>query len=33
MGVRLPEWWTPDGPRTADQIVEHYVAYALKLTT
>jgi AcrR family transcriptional regulator len=33
MGVRLPEWWTADSPRTREQIVEAYVAYALKLTT
>ena len=33
MGVRLPEWWTTDSPRTADQIVSQYVDYALKLTT
>ena len=31
MGVRLPEWWTPDGPRSAEEIQKHYVAYALKL--
>jgi AcrR family transcriptional regulator len=33
MGVRLPEWWTPDAPRTRQQIMEHYVACALKLVT
>ncbi|HVV38222.1 MAG TPA: TetR/AcrR family transcriptional regulator [Acidimicrobiales bacterium] len=33
MGVRLPEWWTPDGPRTPEQIVTAYTEYALKLTT
>lgn len=33
MGVRLPEWWTPDSPRTAEQIVERYVDYALKLVS
>ena len=31
MGIRLPEWWGPDSPRTPDQIVEEYVAFALKL--
>jgi len=31
MGVRLPEWWSEDAPRTRPQIVETYVAYALKL--
>ena len=31
MGVRLPEWWTPDSPRTKEQIAEHYAASALKL--
>jgi AcrR family transcriptional regulator len=31
MGVRLPEWWTPEGPRTREQVIEQYVGYALKL--
>ena len=31
MGVRLPEWWTPESPRTKDEVLEHYVANALKL--
>ena len=31
MGIRLPEWWSPDEPRTAEEILEHYVAYALKI--
>lgn len=31
MGIRLPEWWTPESPRTAEQIVTKYVACALKL--
>lgn len=31
MGVRLPEWWTPQAPRTADEVVTAYVRYALKL--
>ena len=33
MGVRLPEWWTPDSVRSREQIVAAYVDYALKLTT
>jgi AcrR family transcriptional regulator len=33
MGIRLPEWWSEDGPRTREQICEHYVGYALKLVT
>lgn len=31
MGVRLPEWWTPDSGRSADEIIDHYVAFALKM--
>lgn len=31
MGVRLPEWWTPDSPRTREQIIEQYVSCALKI--
>jgi AcrR family transcriptional regulator len=31
MGVRVPEWFTSDTPRTAEQIVDNYVAYAMKL--
>lgn len=31
MGVRLPEWWTPDSPRNKQQIIDHYVTNALKL--
>lgn len=31
MGVRLPEWWTPDSPRTRQQIIEQYVTCALKI--
>jgi AcrR family transcriptional regulator len=31
MGIRLPEWWTPDAPRSRDEILERYVNYALKL--
>lgn len=33
MGVRLPEWWTPESPRTKEQILEKYVANALKLVS
>lgn len=33
MGIRLPEWWTPDSPRTREQIIERYSDYALKLVT
>jgi len=33
MGVRLPEWWTTDSPRTLEQIVDSYVEFALKLAT
>ena len=31
MGVRLPEWWTPGSERTREEIVDTYVAFALKL--
>jgi AcrR family transcriptional regulator len=31
MGVRLPEWWTPDAPVSRAEVVEQYVEYALKL--
>jgi len=33
MGVRLPEWWTPESQRTREQIIEKYVAAALKLVS
>ena len=33
MGIRLPEWWSDESPRTREQIVDTYVDYALKLTT
>jgi hypothetical protein len=33
MGVRLPEWWTPDSPRSRDDIVLHYVDRAVKLVS
>jgi len=31
IGVRLPEWWTPDFPRSREQIAETYAGFALKL--
>jgi AcrR family transcriptional regulator len=31
MGVRIPEWWKADSPRTRDEIVTAYVEYARKL--
>jgi AcrR family transcriptional regulator len=31
LGIRLPEWWTPDAPRTREQILEHYVHYAMRI--
>ncbi len=31
MGVRLPEWWTPAGPRSAAEIAETYAEFALRL--
>ena len=31
MGIRVPEWFGPDSPRTPDQVVEQYVGFALKL--
>lgn len=33
MGIRLPEWWTADGPRTREQILQAYTAFALKLVS
>lgn len=33
MGVRLPEWWAPGGPRTRAQVIEQYVAIALKIVS
>ena len=33
MGVRLPEWWTPESPRTREQLLGHYVARALKIVS
>jgi AcrR family transcriptional regulator len=33
IGIRIAEWWDPEaGERTREEILEHYVAYALKLT-
>lgn len=31
MGVRLPEWFGPESPRTQEQVVETYVGLALKM--
>ncbi|MDX6197162.1 MAG: Tetracyclin repressor-like, C-terminal domain [Actinomycetota bacterium] len=31
MAMRLPEWWTPESPRTREEIMDRYSAYALKL--
>lgn len=31
MGVRVPEWWTPDAGRTAEEVVASYVEYARKM--
>jgi AcrR family transcriptional regulator len=33
MAMRLPEWWSPDSPRTRDEIMDRYSAYALKLVS
>jgi AcrR family transcriptional regulator len=33
MAMRLPEWWTPDSPRTREQIMDRYAGYALKLVS
>ena len=33
LGIRLPEWWTPDGPRSREQVLEHYLDYALRMVT
>ena len=33
MGVRLPEWWTPDDPHSREEIIERYSQYALKIVT
>jgi AcrR family transcriptional regulator len=31
IGVRLPEWWTPDFPRSREQIADTYAEFALKI--
>lgn len=31
MGVRLPEWWTPASPRSADEIRDRYMDFALRI--
>lgn len=33
MGIRIPEWFGPDSPRTPEQIIERYVTNALKVVT
>jgi AcrR family transcriptional regulator len=33
MAMRLPEWWTPESPRSREQILERYSAYAVKLVS
>lgn len=33
MGIRLPEWWTPEAPRSREEILERYSGYALKLVS
>jgi len=33
MGIRLPEWWTPEAPRTREQILDRYADYAVRLVT
>ena len=33
MGVRLPEWWTRDNPRSREDIIERYSDYALRIVT
>ena len=33
MGVRLPEWWTPEAPRTREEIIATYVDFAVKLVS
>lgn len=33
IGIRIPEWWDPENPeRTREEILDHYIAYALKVT-
>lgn len=31
MGIRLPEWWTPESPRTHEQVLERYEHFAVTL--
>lgn len=33
MGVRLPEWWTPESPYSREEITDAYSRYALKLVS
>jgi AcrR family transcriptional regulator len=33
LGIRLPEWWTADGPRTREQVLEHYLDFAVRMVT
>lgn len=33
MGVRAAEWWTPDAPRTAQQVADTYAGFAVRLLT
>lgn len=33
MGLRAAEWWTPDSPRTHEQVADTYADFALKLLT
>jgi AcrR family transcriptional regulator len=33
MGIRLPEWWTPDSPRDREHILEQYVEYAERIVS
>jgi AcrR family transcriptional regulator len=31
MGIRVIEWWTPDSPRSAQQVADTYAEFAVKL--
>jgi hypothetical protein len=33
MGIRVAEWWEPNGDYTADQVADVYAELALKLVT
>ena len=33
IGIRLPEWWTTDSPRSREQIADTYAEFALKLVS